>query len=186
MIAALYFYQGDPRSWVIGAIWFQAAYLLDNCDGEVARLTNRTSGFGSWIDTITDCLIHIGFFGGLGCGISRYTGNPVWFRLGLLACGGVLLSYLTFVAEQVQIRGRAAWIHPDPPQEEALKSFWKQLRKLFREDFSFVVLGSALVQQMAWLLWSGIAGSFLIGFASLLSITVRSGRLFQHYTNRRV
>src|SRR5262245_11779380 len=95
--AAWNFLHGSHTERIIGALWFQLCYLLDNCDGEVARQTGKISGFGSWLDTLTDCVIHKAFFISLGLGLSRQTGQPVWILLGGIAASGVLLSYIGYL-----------------------------------------------------------------------------------------
>ena len=185
MVAAWNFFQGGPSHWLVGALWLQVSYILDNCDGELARMTGRSSGFGSWLDTIVDCIIHMAFFYSLGMGMYRHHPNPLWVRLSFIAVGGVFLTYLTYVLEQVQLRGKSAWVHPDPPNGSEGLRFWGKLRKVFREDFSFVVLGSALAQHVSWLLWSGIFGSFFIGFSSMLAIAVRGKRLLAGFDRSR-
>lgn len=170
------FWTGKPSSWIWGAVWFQVAYVLDNCDGELARLTNATSGFGSWLDLVTDCFIHMGFFWSLGMGIFRSDPNPGWTRLGTWAALSVFLTYSTFVMEQVRQRGRSALLHPDPPINEAMAGFWGKVRTVLRGDFSLVVLGSALVGQMGWLLWGGILGATIYWMLNVFSL-LRAGFL---------
>ncbi len=176
LFSALWFVRGEPTGWLIGALLFEMAYLLDNCDGEIARITGRSSGLGSWLDTVTDCLIHVGFFLGLGVGLSRSTANNLWLKLGLIATVGVFMTYAAFITEQVLKRGKEAWVHPDPPTGQGSSGFWGQLRKIFREDFSLIVIGSVLVHQMTWLLWGGILGSFYFCFSSLIAIVLHRFR----------
>jgi phosphatidylglycerophosphate synthase len=166
--------QGTPSGWIVGALFFELAYLLDNCDGELARMTRTASGLGRWLDTVTDCLSHIAFFLGLGFGVHRLDPNRLWIRLGELAAVGVFLTYLAFFLQQLQQRGPSAWAHPDPPgRGEPAPSPWEMLRVVLREDFSLVVLGSALLGQMAWLLWGGVLGAFLYLFIYTVSIAVK-------------
>ena len=158
LLAAWNFLQGTDRAWIYGALWLEAAYLLDNCDGELARLTRKCSGLGSWLDTLSDCLIHGVFFLSLGYGLTRVRGDPLWMILGWAAAAGVLLTYGSFLFEQVQQRGPSAWRHPDLPFDER-QTPAKRFRKIFREDFSWIVLISACAHQMSWLLWAGMLGA---------------------------
>ena len=34
-------------------------YVLDNCDGEIARLKDQCSTFGMWFDTLVDWIVQI-------------------------------------------------------------------------------------------------------------------------------
>ncbi len=166
-------FQGTPSAWIVGALFFELAYLLDNCDGELARMTRATSGLGSWLDTVTDCLIHMTFFLALGFGVHRLDPDRLWIRLGEVAAVGVFLTYLAFFLQQVQRRGRSAWRHPDPPMAEGPINFWESLRVVLREDFALVVLASALMGRMAWLLWGGVLGAFAYLFLYTVSIAAR-------------
>ena len=149
---------GTASAALIGALLFEASYLLDNCDGELARMTGQSSGFGSWFDLVTDCLIHMGFFLGLAVGLGRIHPNPFWIKLGFMTAGGVFLTYVTFLIEQVRFMGQEALRHPDPPREEPA-SMAEKLRKIFREDFSLLVFGSVLMGRTVWLLWAGMIGA---------------------------
>ena len=175
MLASWNLQQGTAQGWLLASLWLQAAYLLDNCDGELARLTGRSSGLGSWLDTVADCLIHAAFFFALGVGLCRAESNRFWLRMGIAAAAGVLLSYLLYVFRQVRRRGREAWRHPDPPATEEPQGAWNRLRKSGREDFSLIVIASALAHQMGWLLWLGLLGAYGVGLLDLFS-GVAAGR----------
>ena len=176
LIGAWHFQEGTGRAWLAGAVWLQVSYLLDNCDGELARMTGRSTGFGSWLDTIADCIVHAAFFFSLGLGISRSHSHPIWLWLGVLAAAGVFLTYLTSVLRQVRLRGVSAWLHPDPLPGSEPADFWGRARAALRADFSLVVLGSALVGQMAWLLWGGFFGAFLYWVSDALFLAARGRR----------
>ncbi len=174
LLAGWEFLQGDAAHWLRGAVWFQAAYILDNCDGSLARLTGRSSGFGSWLDTVTDMLIHMVFFLGLGVAVWRQDARGPWLWLGILAAASVFLCYLVSLLREVQKRGEAAWAHPDPPKGTEEADFWSRARAVMRADFSFVVLASALAGHMAWLLWSGLVGALVYCFSDLFGMAARS------------
>jgi len=166
LFAACRFAEG-PEGWVAGALWLQGAYVLDNCDGELARRTGTASGFGSWLDTIGDCLVHMAFFGGLGAGL-----GGVWATAGAVTAVGVFSSYAATFAVQVHARGSAAWRHPDPPAgSPPPASPWVRLRKRSRDDFSWVILAAACAGSMAWLLVCGLLSSFAIAAGGLWTVT---------------
>ncbi|MBI3322282.1 MAG: CDP-alcohol phosphatidyltransferase family protein [Candidatus Omnitrophica bacterium] len=173
LLAGWEFLQGGA-GWVAGALWFQLAYILDNCDGALARLTGRTSGFGSWLDTVTDMLIHIALFLGLGLCVWRQDPDGPWARLAVLTAIGVFLCYLTSFLKEFQKRGGKAFRHPDPPKGRDEGDFWCRARVLMRNDFSFVVLGAALAGHMAWLLWSGLAGALVYCISDLFDMAARA------------
>ncbi len=54
----------------VGALLFMAAYVIDHADGELARLTGKTSEFGHYYDLAVDGLVVGGVFVGMGLGLS--------------------------------------------------------------------------------------------------------------------
>jgi len=79
---------------LLGAILFQTASVIDGCDGEVAKLTFRTSKFGQYIDSISDNLSLTAFI--IGMMIHEYRiGDPyIAFILG----GSLILGALSLIA----------------------------------------------------------------------------------------
>ncbi len=58
--------QGE-RTWgIIGGVFLVICYVLDNCDGEIARLKNQASRLGMHFDTFVDAAVHTFFFVALG------------------------------------------------------------------------------------------------------------------------
>jgi phosphatidylglycerophosphate synthase len=54
LVSALCFALGTPWMLVAGAFLYQASYILDCCDGYVARKKGLSSDFGFWLDHILD------------------------------------------------------------------------------------------------------------------------------------
>jgi phosphatidylglycerophosphate synthase len=172
-LAAAWCFSHGATGWIAGALWLQLSFVLDNCDGSLARLTNRFSGFGSWLDTISDCVVNMGFFYGLGLGLYRDSGKPFWLAVATITSIGVLFSYAGSFAAEVARRGPEAWRHPDPPR--AQDGTLVGLRKRAREDFSWIVLGAAFTGHVAWLLWCGLVSSYLIGAAGVRTVLRAQG-----------
>lgn len=170
LLASWNFCQGTAGGWLVGGLLFELSYVLDNCDGELARLTRRVSGIGSWLDLVADGLIHVAFFISLGAGLYRFYSDRSWLVLGAASAAGVVLTYVTFFIQQIRQRGGAAWLHPDPPECIAPCNAQGKLRKVAREDFSLVVLGSAVVHEMRWLLWAGLMGAHLYWVLTALNV----------------
>jgi CDP-L-myo-inositol myo-inositolphosphotransferase len=84
--------QGGYSRFLLGAFLFEFASIFDGCDGEVARLTYRTSKFGGFVDMVGDAVIFVLFFACLPVGLYRNSHRPVWLVLGAVA----LLSMGTF------------------------------------------------------------------------------------------
>jgi archaetidylinositol phosphate synthase len=90
-------------SLLVAALLVQLKTLLDNADGQLARLTGRTSAFGRYLDSEVDLLVNAALFTALGW----TTGRPALAFAGLLALTSVLS--LNFNAERLS---RAAAAEP--------------------------------------------------------------------------
>ena len=88
-------------SLVVAALLVQVKTLLDNADGQLARLTGRTSSFGRYLDSEMDFLVNAALFAGLGW----TTGHVTLAVAGFVALTSVLS--LNFNAERLA-RGAAA------------------------------------------------------------------------------
>lgn len=154
------FLAGGRGGMVAGAAAFLAANVLDECDGSVARATGTSSGFGSWLDTVAGCLIHIGFFAALGVALSRQLGQRLWLVLGGWAAFGVFVSTTAFVVGQSLVRGREGLRHPDPPSSGRPNRL-EFLKETLRTDFSLLVLAAAWVGRLHWILVGAALGAFL-------------------------
>jgi CDP-L-myo-inositol myo-inositolphosphotransferase len=64
---------------VLGGIIFQLASVLDGCDGEVARISFRSTRFGALYDVLSDNLRYAVFFSCLGVGVFRLSGQEIYF-----------------------------------------------------------------------------------------------------------
>jgi len=82
---------------LLGASLFQLASIADGCDGEVAKLTFRTSRFGQYIDTISDNASLLSLLVGLIFGYWQYTGSSIAFIVG----GTTLLATITIILFQL-------------------------------------------------------------------------------------
>ncbi|GAB4252828.1 MAG: hypothetical protein Kow0027_17740 [Saprospiraceae bacterium] len=77
---------------VLGAFLFQVASILDGSDGELARLTLRTSRFGEWYAELAGHFRYFFFFGALGVSAWKATGSKVYlFALIILAALGIYM-----------------------------------------------------------------------------------------------
>ncbi len=77
---------------LVGGILIQLGSILDGCDGEVARLTFKTSHFGAWFDTILDRYGDTLVAAGVTYGFWRAHPTPwVWLG-GCAALSGFLLA----------------------------------------------------------------------------------------------
>lgn len=58
IISAIFFFRGNYRELIIGAIFLQLSFLLDSVDGKLARLTKQESEWGRRLDFLRDKIVH--------------------------------------------------------------------------------------------------------------------------------
>ena len=163
--AAWFFATSVNGEYLLPSLLLIFCYLLDNCDGDVARARNQTSRFGEYFDTATDWIVHSLFFLALGHGLQERSGEAIWFWLGCVAAMGSTINYAIslFWKDAPQPAHAPAEIKPEGWKEALIYFF----RELSRADFCFIVLGLALVDATWILLPLSAIGAqvyWLIGF----------------------
>ena len=71
-------------------IWF-LAYVLDFCDGEIARYRNMQTEFGHWLDVVSDRLKDVALFTAVTLLAVRESQSTITVLAGLLALGGTMV-----------------------------------------------------------------------------------------------
>ncbi|MCY3882079.1 MAG: CDP-alcohol phosphatidyltransferase family protein [Chloroflexi bacterium] len=85
---------------VAGGIGIQLASIIDGVDGDLARLTGRTSRFGAALDAIADRYADAAILGGMTVYAARFEGEEYAAVVGALALAGALtVSYSRARAE---------------------------------------------------------------------------------------
>jgi archaetidylinositol phosphate synthase len=103
-------------SLLVAALLVQLKTLLDNADGQLARLAARTSAFGRYLDSEVDLLVNAALFAALGW----TTGRPAVAVAGFLALTSVLS--LNFNVERLA-RGAVA----EPSAEGRATAFLRRV-----------------------------------------------------------
>ena len=149
---------------VVSGLLMVGAYVLDNCDGEIARLKNQCSRFGMHFDSFVDWIVHTAFFWGLGVGTAAATGEAFWNWLGLAAAAGGTLNYgLGYVLGAGPTTAESAR-PPVTASEWILFAF----RELTRADFCFIVLALGLVDALWVLVPAGAIGAQVYWMTALI------------------
>ena len=91
MLAGIFFALGEYKYSNIGAFCFVLSNFLDHADGELARLKNQMSSRGHIYDLISDALVNILLFLGMGIGLMQT-------NLGVYACIMGIISGTTVAA----------------------------------------------------------------------------------------
>jgi archaetidylinositol phosphate synthase len=86
LVAGAAFAMGD-MAWIYwGSAFFVLAVLLDRADGDLARMTGRTSPWGHTYDLVSDAFCNAWAFVGIGIGLHSTGGLGSWaIPLGVLA-----------------------------------------------------------------------------------------------------
>ena len=105
LAAALAFMQGSYAWMNLGALLLVVSNFLDHTDGELARVSGKSSRLGHWYDLASDAVVTILLFAGIGAGVATRTHDvrglpPV--LLGVVAGGAVaLIFYLRMRTERL-------------------------------------------------------------------------------------
>jgi len=166
---------------VAGALLFLATSILDGCDGEVARAKHMTSRLGGWLDLWGDNVVHVAVFYGLGAGLYKDTGRPVYLWLGAAAVVGTVISAaLASVQTYFKIRrsgvradqglftsvvGDAGRLRSAPPWERRLASLSDALA---RRDFVYGVVFLAFINHLEIFLWPCAIGANIYAVVLIL------------------
>jgi phosphatidylglycerophosphate synthase len=159
LAAAYYFSIGEYNAGVLGSACLFANYLLDHCDGEIARAKKTSGHFGHELDTFVDWIVHTALFAAMGQGAFVQTGQVIWLWFGLAAAAGGTINYV--LPRYWKWRDRNSKAAPDSrapePNSEAEKRSLKTVligafRELARADFWLIVLALAMADWMRYLL----------------------------------
>ncbi|MBX3748428.1 MAG: CDP-alcohol phosphatidyltransferase family protein [Verrucomicrobiae bacterium] len=83
--AAVLFALGGPFWTVWGGVVFAVSAVLDRADGELARVSGRISKGGHWFDLVSDMVVNVATFLGIGIGLADRFAGPWGPILGALA-----------------------------------------------------------------------------------------------------
>ncbi len=74
---------GTYQYFVMGAVILIFSYLLDRCDGEVARYTGKLTVYGSYLEVLNSNILYGSVFIGLSIGTYRLLGDVdlIWFGI---------------------------------------------------------------------------------------------------------
>lgn len=89
LAGGLFFWQ---KQFTIGILFFLFAHILDDVDGDIARLRQKSSKFGAWLDTATGHLIYPYFWLTLGLGVFLASNRPIFIFFGSLAAVAKLVE----------------------------------------------------------------------------------------------
>ena len=107
LTAAASFASGERMLIIAGGLLFMLACLFDHVDGELARLTGRTSTFGPYFDRVTAAIVYVTSFLGMGVGQSNGELEDWSVALGLSA--GISIGLIFVLRNETERRhGKAS------------------------------------------------------------------------------
>ena len=87
---------------LLGALLAQLSSILDNCDGEIARLKFLESKFGGWLDQVLDRYSDLFILMGLTFHTYFIHNTLTVFFIGFIVAGGkIILSYTAYVYDSI-------------------------------------------------------------------------------------
>ncbi len=75
LLAAALYATGRWPALFLGAVLVQGSFVLDCLDGQLARHRGQTSGFGEWLDFMSDCLGDLVLIAGIAVGCALRSGS---------------------------------------------------------------------------------------------------------------
>jgi phosphatidylglycerophosphate synthase len=114
LAAAGAFAAGDYFWTCWGGVLFVISAVLDRADGELARLSGRTSSWGHWYDLSGDMVVNVAVFIGMGFGLADRVASPWAPVMGFVA--GLSVGAIFVVVFRLHSGGshpRVAFRYPD-------------------------------------------------------------------------
>lgn len=158
--------------WLWGVVIIQLFGIFSCVDGEIARIQDRSSRIGDFLDTLTDRVVELLLVGAIAFSLRDRVDSASALAAGFALLGGVFL--LTTSSEKF----RSAWQRGYPK---------RRLEKLFGlfcagSDSRLLMLSIGLVVSdltgegsfLLWLLWA-------LAAAACVNFLVRIGLVYRHY-----
>jgi len=182
IVAGLLFASTSYAVLVAAGILLQVASILDGCDGEVARVTLRTSPHGQWMDTITDNISYVALLTGLIAGQFRREPTMLTLCTGLVAVAAILTGLLV-VYQRLRAMGKGSLLDfkippgrlVDPLTARVFR-LYEHLVPLIRRDifaFGCFLLALANLPGVIFGLWVAGSVTFMIGVIHITSERVQ-------------
>jgi len=154
---------------VLGALFMQAATVLDRCDGEVARIKLMETKKGQWVDTISDQFTVLSFLVGVPVGYYLQTGSTAAIILGsynIIVFILFLIWSFYFLIKYTNSGSLVAYFEVDKHinlrELSVLRKLLAHLRPLGRRNYYSAIL----------VLIAIIGGNPLVLFATSLALTL--------------
>lgn len=190
-IGCLFLVISFPYHMTAGALLIFAGYIGDDIDGQLARITGKSSVIGDYMDKTFDVLkiFFITFFSGLSVFLT--TGNILYLLLGFLACFFFnfryyikLESIFSALSRNAKYLEKSAKTRKEMEEEmdvlymrkaktlkEAVQIFWIKNRTIFFVDeaeFALFVSFGAVLNKLDLSLWILAVSQIILAFWRLI------------------
>jgi hypothetical protein len=184
LASAVVFSFGEYHWDLWGGIFLFVMYLLDHCDGEVARIKGQNSRSGAMFDTFVDWITHAAIFIGLGIGSQFALGHDWMNAAGWIAAAGATINYgiaLYGDIQKLKAESASATQDTEPSDSPERPENWKEailfaFRELARADFWLIILGLCVVD-VVW---------YILPFVAIGAHAYWIAALFTRHNNYRV
>ena len=153
LLSGIFLSLGTYESSLWGVLFFEFAYLLDNSDGEIARLKNMKSEIGAKLDILCDMVTDTAFFIGIFIGALRW---QVPGPLGLffwLSIIGLAATYFIVMLEKKRGFGPAEHGKANPTGVERNSLIQEILNAVSEGEISIVIVLLGIFGLIYWLTW---------------------------------
>jgi 1L-myo-inositol 1-phosphate cytidylyltransferase / CDP-L-myo-inositol myo-inositolphosphotransferase len=140
----------QPGYWIplLASILFVISITIDGVDGELARLKMAETEAGARLDAITDNIVHIAIFLGIGIGSYRTAHNPAYFYvLFALLIGFGFCSISVHRAMGLSAAGAEVFI--------------RKVDRLTGRDFAYLVFLLALIDRLNYFIIGAAIGTYV-------------------------
>lgn len=169
--------KGTYVSMLLGAFLFQLASIFDGCDGEIAKLTSKTSKFGQYFDSLSDNAALISFLIGLIVVYAQHHNTQITVGMGsllLAGLGGLLWQMIQYLKKYTQSASLATFhkeylskLSPQAYSPFFLRSIRYGKTLMSKDCFSLLFFISALIGILPWWLYIVTFGTWIANGALL-------------------
>lgn len=139
IISGVFFSLGEHTYTITAGLLYFLSTVLDQCDGEVARLKQMETEFGRKLDILVDAIVNAVIVVGITIAVYIMMGSVLVIIAGFLAMTGISISLLL----------TTYFSHKNKKDTGATK----MLDKLNNKDFFYIImLLSVIFNQMIWFL----------------------------------
>lgn len=152
---ALCLFLGGPAGVIPGALFYQAASIVDGVDGEIARATFRTSDRGAMLDSLIDAATNLAFVAGLAFNM--------WLQ-GETLSAAAGLGGLVMLATGLFLIGMRARASGGPFTFDGIKHHVQARRSTLMQWLTWITMRDFYAAAAAVAILAGFAAETLIAF----------------------